>query len=62
MLDEYEDIITIQELRDILGVGRNSAYALLNDGVISAFRIGRNWKIPKESVIHYISQWKSTGT
>lgn len=61
MLEEYEDVITVQDLRDILGVGRNVAYALLKEGEVPAFRIGRNWKIPKESVIHYISRWKNTG-
>ena len=58
MLDQYDDVITITELRDILNIGRNAAYDLLNSGEIHAFRIGRNWKIPKEAVVHYLSRWK----
>lgn len=58
MLDGYSDLLTIQELREVLNIGRNTVYDLLSRGDIQAFRIGRNWKIPKESVIHYISQWQ----
>ena len=58
MLEEYDALLSIQELRDILHIGRNAAYDLLNDGTIPAFRIGRNWKIPRESVEAYIGQWK----
>lgn len=62
MLEEYNAILTVQELMDALNIGRNSAYDLLNRGEIAAFRIGRSWKIPKDSVIHYISQWKKVRT
>ena len=58
MLEQYGDVITIEELREILNIGRNAAYDLLNKGEISAFRIGRNWKIPREAVEHYLGQWK----
>lgn len=57
MLDEYGALLTVQELMETLNIGRNSVYELLNSGEISAFRIGRSWKIPKDSVIYYINQW-----
>lgn len=31
MLDEYRDIISIEELCEILIIGKNSAYKLLNE-------------------------------
>lgn len=58
MLEQYDDLITISDLREILNIGRNAAYDLLNQGAIPAFRIGRNWKIPKDAVIFYLSQWQ----
>ena len=58
MLEDYSDLLSIQELQEVLNIGRNTAYELLNQGSVPAFRIGRCWKIPKDSVIHYISQWK----
>ena len=59
MLEEYDALLNVRELREILSIGRNSAYDLLKQGEIQAFRIGRNWKIPKDSVIQYISQWQN---
>ena len=56
MLDQYEDIMTISDLREVLNIGSNAAYRLLKQEEISAFRIGRTWKIPKQSVIRFISQ------
>lgn len=60
MLDAYEAVLSVDELREILNIGRNSVYDLLNRGEIAAFRIGRCWKIPRESVEYYLSQWKKS--
>lgn len=58
MLEQYDPLLTISDLREILSIGRNAAYDLLNQGAIPAFRIGRNWKIPKDAVIFYLDQWR----
>lgn len=52
----YESLITPEELSEILAVGKNTAYRLLNEGKISAFRIGRIWKIPRKAVWDYIRE------
>ena len=57
-LEQYPDILTVEELCSVLNIGANSAYELLNKGIVPAFRIGRRWKMPKESVISYIGSWK----
>lgn len=54
MLNQYDDVITIKELCDILMIGRNRAYELLKTKEIHGFRIGRIWKIPKASVEEYL--------
>lgn len=54
MLENYNDILTIQDLCEFLMIGRNRAYELLDSQQIKGFRIGRNWKIPKVSVEHYL--------
>lgn len=51
-----EDIITLEELCDILAIGKNTAYQLLKNHKIAAFRIGRNWKIPRQSVTDFIQK------
>lgn len=52
--NEVSDLISIDDLCEMLFIGKNAAYHLLNTGEIKAFRIGRNWKIPRQSVINYI--------
>ena len=37
-----------------LGIGKNTAYELLNSGEIDAFKIGTVWKIPVKGVEDYI--------
>lgn len=54
MLEQYNDIITIPELCEVLMVGRNRAYELLKTGQIPAFQLGRNWKIPKIALEEYL--------
>lgn len=54
MFNDYEDLLTIEELCSILSIGKNSAYHLLQRKQIKAFRIGRRWKIPKKSIEEYI--------
>lgn len=53
-LRKYDDVLTIADLMDYLAVGKNTAYTLIREGKIKSFRIGRNYKIPKQSVIDYI--------
>lgn len=59
MLEQYDTLLTVADLRKILNIGRNCAYNLVNQGVIPSVRIGRTWKIPKDAVICYLNQWKS---
>lgn len=57
MNDTYtDDLITVDELCDILMIGKNMAYRLLNSGDITSFKIGREWKIPRQSVYQYIQK------
>ena len=54
MLNQYQDILTAEEVADILMIGMNRTYELLNNGSIKGFRIGRKWKIPRDAVTEYI--------
>ena len=49
-------IMEIDGLCDLLGIGKNTAYQLLNDGEIDAFKVGTVWKIPKKSVEEFINR------
>ena len=55
---EYElnEILTVEEMMELINVGKNTAYLLLERGEVKAFRIGRLWKIPRKSVFDYIKR------
>lgn len=55
MLDEYELILTPEEVSEVLRIGMNRTYDLLRTGKLKAFREGRIWKIPKVSLLEYIA-------
>jgi excisionase family DNA binding protein len=56
MLEAYPDILTVKELREILYIGRNLAYALLESGTIRGFRVGRDWRIRKDEVRRFVEE------
>lgn len=54
MLEEYPDILTVEEACEVLRVGYNAMYELLNSGKVKAYRNGRVWRIPKASLVDFI--------
>ena len=54
MFEDFNGMLTVEELCYMLRIGRNKAYDLLRSGRINAFRDGKLWMIPKEAVINYI--------
>lgn len=54
MLESYDDILSVEEACEALKVGHNAIYELLNSGKLKAYKNGRVWKIPKESVRRFI--------
>ena len=56
MFPNYPDIVTVKQLQVMLGVNRHLAYKLINDGEIQAVKIGSSLKIPKVSVINFVTE------
>lgn len=54
MFQEYADVVSIDELCEMLKIGKNKAYDLLRSGTVGGFKEGRVWKIPKHVVVEYI--------
>lgn len=55
MFEDYPDILTIQELREILYIGRNRAYALLESGALRGIKVGRSWRVSKDELLRYVN-------
>lgn len=62
MLETYREILTIEEVMEILDVGKNSVYDLLKSGEVKAFFLKGRWKIPKKAVEEYILSKSSLKT
>ncbi len=56
MLEQYDDVISVKELCEILRIGRNRAYELLQTNQIKGFQMGRPWKIPRIAVEEYLKK------
>lgn len=54
MLNQYSDILSVPDVADVLSIGKNRVYELLENNAIKGFRIGRVWKIPKAAIQEYI--------
>lgn len=52
-LEQYA-VLTPREVMEILNIGQNSVYHLLNSGQLPAFRVGRSWRITLEALEDYM--------
>lgn len=58
-LDEREPIseyLTPREVIDLLYIGKNTLYKLLNSGELKGFRIGKQWRVRRSELQKYISK------
>ena len=56
MLDQYDDVLEVEEACEILHMGRNCIYTILQSGELKGYQHGRRWRIPKLAVIEYIKK------
>ena len=54
MLNTYKDVLSVQDLYDILPIGKNNIYKLLNQNAIKNIRVGNKIIIPKQCVIEFL--------
>ncbi len=54
MFNEYPDVMTVEETAKALGISKNTAYKLVNEGVIKTKRVGKRILVPKCCLEDYI--------
>ena len=55
MFTGYPDVVDVPQLWEMLGgTTIKSVYKLLREGKITAYRIGKGYRIPKLSIIKYL--------
>lgn len=47
-------VLSVSEVAEYLGVGKNRVYELLNTGKLNGFRMGFTWKISRMALENYI--------
>ena len=58
-LDEKKsDVMTVEDLMEYLSIGKTTAYKILKSGKIKVIRIGKLYRIPKQSVDEYIEKMR----
>ncbi len=53
-LSDCGDVLSVNELAQVLHVGQRQAYELLRRGEIFHRRIGRSLRVPKAAVEHFL--------
>lgn len=52
---EYDEILSIEDVMEILHIGKNSVYSLLKSNEIRNIRVGKRYIVPKQSVINFMA-------
>ncbi len=56
MFSEYPDVVSVEQVTEMLHIGQVLAYKLLKEGVIKARKVGRRYIIAKKNVIEFLSE------
>lgn len=56
LFTQYPDILSINDLRSALGIGRTKAYELVGSGQIRSIKVGKSIRIPKTSLLDYVKE------
>lgn len=55
-------VYTVEEIMDILNIGKNTAYALVNSGVFHFVRVGGHYRISKKSFDKWLDNLDNEST
>lgn len=59
MLNNTKDVLTLKELQELLHIGKNTALRLVQSGDIEGFRVGKQWRVMKESIVKYMHRYST---
>jgi len=60
VLKEYPDVMAVKEVSKVLSVSTKTVYKLLNQGVITSLKVGREFRVPKVYLMQYIKVFGSS--
>lgn len=56
MLENYPDILNLNDIMKILNVGRNATLNLLQSSQIKSFRVGKKYRVLKKNLIEFMEK------
>ena len=54
MFSKYPDILSVNDLRSALKIGRSKAYQLVSSGEIRSIKVRKAIRIPKKALLDYV--------
>ena len=54
MFDSYPDVVSVEEIQQMLRIGKNAVYQLLKDGAIKSIKVGKRYVVPKKYIIEFL--------
>lgn len=57
-LNNGKEIMTVNEVAEFLKISTVTTYRLVQEGKISAFKVGRSWRVKRTDLNEFIEQQK----
>ena len=54
VFDSYPDVVSVEEIQQMLRIGKNAVYTLLKDGEIKSIKVGKRYIVPKKYVVEFL--------
>ena len=55
MFESYPDVVTVNELCEMLDISKKLAYRILDSQDIRSVKVGRIYRIPKAAIIEFLT-------
>lgn len=54
MFNNVDEILNVEEACELMKIGKNTIYELLQTGQLKGYKCGRIWRISKEALTQYV--------
>lgn len=59
-MEEIDTLLTTRQLQDLLQVDRITIYRMLNDGRLQGFKVGGQWRFPRQLIEKWLDEQRSS--
>ena len=54
LFESYPDVVNVEEIQQMLRIGKNAVYDLLKNQAIKSIKVGKKYVVPKKYVIDFL--------